>query len=83
MARFVGYEQCPRCARAGRDSRGDNLGVYADGGKHCFSCGFHVFPKHYTQKVEIPNGAKSLLPSDFTREVNKLFAAFGISTFCV
>lgn len=69
MSRFVGYEQCPRCARSGRDSRGDNLGVYGDGSKHCFSCSYHVFPKHYTQKVEVPNGKKELLPFDFTREV--------------
>jgi hypothetical protein len=69
MARFVGYEACPKCVRQGRDSRGDNLGRWDDGGGHCFSCGYHQFPKHYSKPVEIPNEQKALLPRDFTREV--------------
>lgn len=71
MGRFLRYEQCPACLERGRDSRGDNLGVYADGGAHCFSCGFHRFPRLYSgpsdSSVLKPDAA--LLPSDFTREV--------------
>lgn len=70
MARFEHYEPCPRCRKLGKDTRGDNLAVYSDGGKHCFSCGFHVFPRYYTgerQREERVNAA--VLPSDFSREV--------------
>ena len=71
MGRFLRYEQCPACLERGRDNRGDNLGVYADGGAHCFACGFHRFPRrfsdHSINDVLKPDAA--LLPTDFTREV--------------
>jgi hypothetical protein len=70
VARFEHYEQCPRCVARGKDSRGDNCAVYSDGGKHCFSCGFHAFPKHYTPRVQEKERLNaSVLPTDFTREV--------------
>lgn len=64
-------EPCPKCRELGNDTRGDNLVVWADGGKHCFACGHKVpapwkgppireAPKHYE---------KGTLPPDFTREV--------------
>jgi twinkle protein len=34
-------EQCPSCDKNGRDKHKDNLVVYGDGGKHCFSCNYH------------------------------------------
>lgn len=43
--------------------------MYQDDSKHCFSCGWHVFPKHYKPKEVVPNVHKALLPGDFTREV--------------
>ena len=70
MAKFLHYQQCPKCMERGRDSRGDNCATYSDGGMHCFSCGYHVFPKHYiqpTHKAEKINAA--VLPTDFSREV--------------
>ncbi len=63
------YEQCPRCDSIGRDTRRDNVGVYSDGSKHCFSCGWHKFPIGFRQIKELNNGSKSLLPADFTWEV--------------
>lgn len=33
-----GREQCPNCAKHGRDNTGDNLIIYSNGGRHCFSC---------------------------------------------
>lgn len=71
MARFSHYEKCPQCAASGRDTRGDNLGVYVDGSQHCFSCGYHKHPRGYIpidRNLEVKHGTKSL-PSDFTREV--------------
>lgn len=73
MSKFLGYEQCPRCAARGRDTKGDNLAVYEDGSKHCFSCRYHKFPTRYVRKE---NGDESLrtenkkvLPNDFSREI--------------
>lgn len=68
MSRYK-YEACPKCTANGKDSRGDNLVVYDNGHSHCFACGFHGFPKHYTPVIKENNGPKSLCPSDFTREV--------------
>lgn len=42
--------------------------MWEDNSKHCFACGYHVFPKTYSIK-EVNYGPKSLLPFDFTREV--------------
>lgn len=70
MARFDHYEPCPRCTDGGRDRAGDNLAIYSDGGSHCFSCGYHRFPVGVpVRKPEVDDGAKSVLPADFTREV--------------
>lgn len=68
---FSHYEECPRCVTNGRDSRRDNLGVYSDGGAHCFSCGYHVYPKYYKPKPVELNVNKSKLPGDFQREIPK------------
>lgn len=65
---FDHYEPCPRCTERGRDSRGDNLAVYRDGGAHCFSCGLHKFPKHYSRpkkEVNVP----TVLPANVNREI--------------
>jgi hypothetical protein len=63
------YEQCPRCSAIGRDTRGDNVGVYTDGSKHCFSCGWHKHPIGFRQAKEVINDNKALLPADFTWDV--------------
>jgi len=36
-------EQCPRCKQLGKDRSEDNLAVYSDGHKFCFSCGYGVY----------------------------------------
>jgi hypothetical protein len=70
MAGFSHYEPCPRCTSLGRDTRGDNLAVYQDGGAHCFSCKYHRFPKYFISvKKELNNGPKNLCPPDFSREI--------------
>lgn len=33
---------CPQCRKTGGDTTGDNLINYADGGSHCFACGYTV-----------------------------------------
>ena len=42
MALFKFKSQCPKCVEKGGDKSKDNLANYSDGGKHCFSCGYHV-----------------------------------------
>ena len=39
---FSHHEECPACREVGQDSRRDNLGVWKDGSKYCFKCGFYV-----------------------------------------
>ena len=34
-------EQCPACAKLGKDNARDNLVVYSDGSCYCFSCGYY------------------------------------------
>jgi hypothetical protein len=72
MAKFLKYDECPRCIANGRDRSGDNLAIYNDGSSHCFSCGFHRLPPHSSRfklKERIPDDEKAVLPSDFTREI--------------
>ena len=40
-SQVVTRERCPKCSALGADTSGDNLVVYADGGRHCFACGHH------------------------------------------
>lgn len=42
MALFKFKSHCPKCVEKGGDKSRDNLANYSDGGKHCFSCGYHV-----------------------------------------
>jgi hypothetical protein len=37
-SQVIKREQCPRCASQGKDNSHNNLAVYSDGGKFCFSC---------------------------------------------
>lgn len=72
---FLRYEACPKCVDRGKDSRGDNLGIYSDGSKHCYACGYHVFPdsgdrwKAKQDDHKIINVVKGLLPGDYIKEV--------------
>jgi hypothetical protein len=75
----VSVEPCPKCRENGRDTRGDNLKVYANKHKHCFACGYHYFPPNWWRfdptggETNSSNNGEGLgtksLPADFTREV--------------
>ena len=39
---FIQHEVCPRCQKMGMDNAQDNLGVFSDGHKWCFSCGYYI-----------------------------------------
>lgn len=70
MSHFIGHEPCPNCG-----SR-DNLGVWSDGHKWCFGCGFYI-PRSEVERVreleklqhnKNKEGKKNhvILPSDYT-----------------
>lgn len=40
MAHCTHHSACPVCTRSGNDRNRDNLGVYSDGSKYCFRCGY-------------------------------------------
>jgi hypothetical protein len=40
-------EPCPKCRLLGKDTRGDNLQTFADGGKFCFACGHTEKSTHF------------------------------------
>lgn len=65
---FLRNEQCPECAKRGRDRHRDNLGVYADGSKYCWSCGYHVNANPLSAikcfERSTPDTPSVLLPSD-------------------
>ncbi len=69
-SKHLRYEGCPRCISNGKDTRNDNLSIFSDGGSHCWSCGYHHFPKYYVgEQREKEKLNAAVLPTDFTREV--------------
>jgi hypothetical protein len=69
-------EQCPKCASYGKDRSHDNLAVYPDGSKYCFSCGYFVTSRNIEYRInpctEIKNSTVlKLLPSDVTTNIPK------------
>ena len=69
MGRVVRNEACPICQSNGRDTRGDNLAVYEDNSKYCFSCHSSFLSQYYIPKPKVNDGPKSLCPGDLTREI--------------
>lgn len=70
MGNFSHYEACPACQEKGLDTRGDNRGVYHNGGKYCFSCNRYWPPRFLsTPLTQEAANETMLLPPDFTREV--------------
>lgn len=50
-SKLVAREACPKCQEQGRDKSSDNLAVYDDGHKWCYSCG-HFENKHFEKEFE-------------------------------
>lgn len=44
MTQLVKRDRCPKCYKLGKDRKGDNLAIYADGHSWCYSCGYRHFP---------------------------------------
>ncbi len=75
MSEFLAHEQCPRCKARGEDLAQDNLGVFDDGHRWCFKCGFFVPPDPVRrlaqglQEKQKKERETIVLPSDFTNHL--------------
>jgi len=58
-------EQCPRCKNLGKDRSKDNLAIYSDGHKYCYSCGYYIPPSWYKRLTNLTNSKNDdiMLPS--------------------
>ena len=82
-------QQCPRCAKNGRDRSGDNFAIYEGGSGHCFSCGYTIPSQDYLQESRgVSNGeeesdkieAIANMSRDFNSEVRgQIKASTGMS----
>ncbi len=43
-SRVIKHTRCPRCAKLGKDRRGNNLAVYSDGHSYCYGCAYYGHP---------------------------------------
>lgn len=89
MGTVVRREQCPMCAEEGRDSRGDNLHVYDDGGKYCHAGHGRIRNKSETKeirmepKVSIADCMSNPVGHDADRCVSKeIYEAYDIRFAC-
>ena len=66
-------EQCPKCANYGKDRSHDNLAVYPDGSKFCFSCHYMEHSSNITSKLRPIDKLKTniTLPSDIIATIPK------------
>ena len=56
----VAREQCPECAKIGGDTHCDNLAIYDDGHKHCFTCEYHE--NSQGERLSSPKISRELTP---------------------
>lgn len=74
---LIKQERCPKCADNGKDTSKDNLGVYSDGHKYCFACGYTELPDGITRfknkSLDIKQEQhKVFLPSDVSIDYPKI-----------
>ena len=66
---IVRHEACPECRKRGNDQAGDNVGVYSDGHKYCFSCSWYSPPSilELLKEEERPKETPLDFPRDYSR----------------
>ena len=67
MSHLLYHTACPQCRLDGADRSGNNLGVYSDGHRYCFACGYlegtNAITKYKTKAI--PKEEKGIfLPED-------------------
>lgn len=75
MSHCVKHEQCPMCARIGKDRNGDNLAIYSDGSSYCFSCGYSENAKGFARiknEQHIVPSKVIRLPSDCSQQIPRV-----------
>lgn len=73
---LIKMDQCPTCAKKGKDRGKNNLGIYSDGHQWCFSCGYYLptnpIQRIKTQVQDVEPVYKGItLPADFGNEIPK------------
>lgn len=63
MSKIVGDTACPTCRASGRDSTGNHLMLFEDGGAHCNRCG-HTVPPTTETKHPVPSRPTYSAPVD-------------------
>ncbi len=63
-SKLIRKEQCPDCAKMGKDTSKDNLAIFSDGHYHCFSCSKHGFTKNNKQQPKPTKPTKSTKEKD-------------------
>jgi hypothetical protein len=87
MSHVVKHTQCPECAKHGRDRSSDNLAVYSDGGKFCFSCGYFETGNGFSRlREDHQRSAEEItIPSDCTPanggRAREFLSRYGITEF--
>ena len=64
-------QQCPACAKLGKDNGHDNLAIYSDGSSYCFSCGYSNRSNRISQILSTQSTTSTaiVLPSDASEEL--------------
>ena len=69
--RVVGDTFCPECRKNGRDSSGNHLMLYADGGGYCNRCG-HIVPKTRQQLTNDDETEQDIMTPDLKLDYDQL-----------
>lgn len=67
---------CPMCRTNGKDTKGDNLALYPDGGAFCFSCGYYqstrkFIPETKTGAYQYNFQRGSVIPKELRKELEQ------------
>ena len=75
--------QCPKCASLGKDNHKDNLAIYPNNSKYCFSCGYYQSNNNYyikptTKTYKLPYDSDITFPIEYYLYLNKYLTKYEI-----
>lgn len=78
------HTQCPKCASLGKDNHKDNLAIYPNNSKYCFSCGYYQsgnnsYVKPTTKTYKLPYDSNISFPIEYCSYLNKYLTKYEIS----